>query len=128
MGRQEAGDAQGERGRDGADQTQLGRPRALFDGQADTYDQRVGLSEQDCQAIVRTVLTLAHIQPHDLLLEIGAGTGMIGTWFARQPLRYVGLDLSGGMLAAFQQRLSRHSRTRLLLRADGNAPWPLADG
>jgi ubiquinone/menaquinone biosynthesis C-methylase UbiE len=118
----------GERGRDGTDQTPLGQPRALFDGQADTYDQRVGLPEQDCQAIVRAVLALAHTQPHDLLLEIGAGTGMIGAWFARLPLRYVGLDLSGGMLAAFRQRLSRHSGTPLLLHADGNAPWPLADG
>ena len=121
MGRQDAGDALSGR-------NQLGRPRVLFDVQADTYDQRVGLSEQDCQAIVRAVLALAHTQPHDLLLEIGAGTGMIGTWFARQPLRYVGLDLSRGMLTAFRQRLSHHSGTLLLLHADGNAPWPLMDG
>jgi ubiquinone/menaquinone biosynthesis C-methylase UbiE len=107
---------------------QLGRPPALFDAQADTYDQRVGLSEQDCRAIVHAVLVHARAQPHDLLLEIGAGTGMIGTWFARQPLRYVGLDLSAGMLAAFRQRLSRHSNTPLLLHADANAPWPLTDG
>jgi ubiquinone/menaquinone biosynthesis C-methylase UbiE len=106
----------------------MGRLQALFDRQADTYDQRVGLPEQDCQAIVRTVLTLAHTQRHDLLLEIGTGTGTIGTWFARQPLRYVGLDVSRRMLAAFRHRLSDHSSTLLLLHADGNAPWPLMDG
>jgi hypothetical protein len=103
----------------------MGQPRALFDRQADTYDQRVGLPEQDCQAIARTVLTLANTQRHDLLIEIGAGTGTIGTWFARQPLRYVGLDVSRRMLAAFRHRLSGHSSTLLLLHADGNAPWPL---
>src|SRR5215471_1838734 len=99
----------------------------LFDMQAETYDQRVGLPEQDCQAIVQAVLALAQAQQHDLLLEIGAGTGMIGTWFARLPLRYVGLDLSRGMLNAFRQRLAGDSGTPLLLQADGNAPWPLAD-
>jgi ubiquinone/menaquinone biosynthesis C-methylase UbiE len=98
----------------------------LFDMQAETYDQRAGLSEQDCRAIVRAVLALAQSQPHDLLLEMGAGTGMIGTWFAQPPLRYIGLDLSRGMLAAFRQRLSAHSDRLLLLQADGNAPWPLA--
>src|SRR5205823_5093839 len=91
----------------------MDRPQALFDLQADTYDRRMGLPEQDCQAIVRAVLALAHVQPHDLLLEIGAGTGMIGTWFAQQPLHYVGLDLSRGMLAVFRQRLSHHSGTLL---------------
>jgi ubiquinone/menaquinone biosynthesis C-methylase UbiE len=99
----------------------------LFDMQAETYDQRVGLPAQDCQAIVRAVLALAQAQQHDLLLEIGAGTGMIGTWFTRLPLRYVGLDLSRGMLAAFQQCLAVDCDTPLLLQADGNAPWPLAD-
>jgi ubiquinone/menaquinone biosynthesis C-methylase UbiE len=106
----------------------MDRPRDLFDMQADTYDRRVGLPEQDCQAIARAGLTLAGTQRHDLLLEIGAGTGLIGTWFARQPLRYVGLDVARRMLAVFRHRLSGHSGTPLLLHADGNEPWPLADG
>jgi ubiquinone/menaquinone biosynthesis C-methylase UbiE len=105
----------------------MGNRLTLFDMQAETYDQRVGLPEQDCQAIVRAVLTLAQVQPHDLLLEMGAGTGMIGTWFARPPLGYIGLDLSRGMLATFRQRLSAHGGRPLLLQADGNATWPLAD-
>lgn len=100
---------------------------ALFDLQADTYEQRVGLPAQDCQAVARAVLGLAQMQPHDCLLEMGAGTGMIGTWFTQLPLRYVGLDLSRGMLTVFRQRLSTHNPTPLLLQADGNAPWPLAD-
>lgn len=100
---------------------------APFDPQADTYDQRVGLPEQDCRAIVRAVLAIAQVQAGDRILEIGAGTGMLGTWLALPPLCYIGLDLSRGMLAAFRQRLSAHHSTPLLLQADGNAPWPLAD-
>jgi len=105
----------------------MGNRLTLFDMQAETYDQRVGLPEQDCQAIVLAVLALAQAQPHDLLLEMGAGTGMIGTWFAHLPLGYIGLDLSRGMLATFRQRLSAHSGRPLLLQADGNTTWPLAD-
>lgn len=100
---------------------------APFDTQADTYDRRVGWPEQDCQAIGRAVLALAQAQPGDLILEMGAGTGMLGTWLALPSLHYTGLDLSRGMLAAFQRRLSAHSSRPLLLQADGNAPWPLAD-
>ena len=106
--------------------TAMSNRAASFDLQAETYDQRVGLPEQDCQAIVRAVLALAQVQAGDVILEVGAGTGMLGTWLALPPLCYIGLDLSRGMLAAFQQPLLAHSDT-LLLQADGNAPWPLAD-
>lgn len=97
-----------------------------FDAQAETYDRRVGLSEPHCQAIVQAVLALVQPRPEDLLFEVGAGTGMLGIWFARAPLRYLGLDLSRGMLTAFHRRLEAPGDTMLLLQADGNARWPLA--
>jgi ubiquinone/menaquinone biosynthesis C-methylase UbiE len=99
---------------------------ASFDPQAETFDRRAGWPEADCQAIVCAALALAQAQPGDRILEVGAGTGMLGTWLARSPLRYVGLDLSRGMLGTFQRRLGPHRDTPLLLQADGNAPWPLA--
>jgi ubiquinone/menaquinone biosynthesis C-methylase UbiE len=101
---------------------------AAFDSQAATYDRRAGLPEQHCQAIAQAVLRLSVAIPGDLLLEVGAGTGMIGTWLARPPLRYIGVDLSRCMLAAFQRRLAFPSHVPFLLQADGNHPWPLADG
>jgi ubiquinone/menaquinone biosynthesis C-methylase UbiE len=101
---------------------------AAFDVQAATFDQRTGLSEQHCQAIAQAVLRLAGAMPGDLILEVGAGTGMLGTWLARSPLRYVGLDLSRAMLAAFHRRLACPRPMSLLLQADGNQRWPLADG
>jgi ubiquinone/menaquinone biosynthesis C-methylase UbiE len=101
---------------------------ACFDSQAATYDQRAGLPEQHCQAIAQAVLRLSAAIPGDLLLEVGAGTGMIGTWLAHPPLRYIGVDLSRCMLAPFQRRLAFPSHMPFLLQADGNHPWPLADG
>ena len=101
---------------------------ATFDAQAATFDRRAGFSEQHCQAIAQAVLTLAAAMPGDLVFEIGAGTGMLGTWLARPLLRYVGLDLSRAMLAAFHRRLSSPSPMSLLLQADGAHRWPLADG
>jgi ubiquinone/menaquinone biosynthesis C-methylase UbiE len=101
---------------------------AAFDAQAAMFDQRTGLPAQHCQAIAQAVLRLAEAMPGDLIFEVGAGTGMLGTWLARPPLRYVGLDLSRAMLEAFHRRLASPSPMSLLLQADGNHQWPLADG
>jgi ubiquinone/menaquinone biosynthesis C-methylase UbiE len=101
---------------------------AAFDVQAATFDQRAGLSKQHCQAIAQAVLRLAEAMSGDLIFEVGAGTGMLGTWLARSPLRYVGLDLSRAMLAAFHRRLTSPRPMSLLLQADGNHRWPLANG
>jgi len=86
------------------------------------------LSEDDCEAIAAAVLDLAEVHPGERLLEIGAGTGTIGRWFLERPIRpvrYVGLDLSRGMLEVFRQR---QGTARGLVQADGAAPWPLPDG
>ncbi len=99
---------------------------ADFDRQADIYDQRVGLSDAVCVAIVQAVLELAAAQPGDLVAEMGAGTGLIGRLLAQSMVRYVGVDLSRGMLMHFRQRLGSNSPAGLL-QADGNRRWPLAD-
>lgn len=99
-----------------------------FDAQAATFDRRAGVSEQHCQAIAQAVLRLAEAMPGDLIFEVGAGTGMLGTWLARPPLRYLGVDLSRAMLAAFHRRMAASNHMSLLLQADGDHLWPLADG
>ncbi|NES21767.1 MAG: methyltransferase domain-containing protein [Symploca sp. SIO3E6] len=80
-------------------------PFPSFDEQAETYDQRVGLSPKVCREIVEQVLAIAQVNPGEQVLEIGAGTGQIGQWFAQYPVQYMGCDLSPGMLEKFQQRL-----------------------
>ncbi len=97
-----------------------------FDGQAPEFDRRVGLPEEDCRAIARAVLGLAGAPPGGTMIEIGAGTGMIGRWFLNHPVHYVGMDLSRGMLEVFRHRPGIASVS--LVQADGAQPWPLPDG
>jgi ubiquinone/menaquinone biosynthesis C-methylase UbiE len=97
-----------------------------FDGQAREFDRRVGLPEADCRAIAGAVLALAGARVGDRLVEIGAGTGMIGRWFLEHAVRYVGVDLSRGMLEVFRSRPGAGRAG--LVQADGAATWPLPDG
>ena len=92
-----------------------------FDAQAAEFDRRAGFPEGECRAIAAAVLSLAGAGPGDRVVEIGAGTGMIGRWF---PWSYTGLDVSLGMLAAFRRR----SPGAPLVQADGAREWPLPDG
>jgi methyltransferase family protein len=97
-----------------------------FDGQAPEFDQRVGLPEEDCRAIAAAVLAMAEVRPGGRVVEIGAGTGMIGRWFLDHPVRYVGLDLSRGMLEVFRRRPGGERAG--LVQADAAQPWPLPAG
>jgi SAM-dependent methyltransferase len=70
-----------------------------------------------------------------LLLEVGAGTGEIGTRLAALGrgaggFRYLGLDLSFPMLLRFRARVERGrgAAPALLVHADADRPWPVAAG
>ena len=80
-------------------------PRSSFDRQAETFDQRVGLPERVCREVARQVLEMAEVRSGDRVVEVGAGTGQIGQWFAIEPVEYLGFDLSEAMLEKFRQRL-----------------------
>jgi|SRR6185295_16736492 len=97
-----------------------------FDEQAPEFDLRVGLPEEDCRKIAVAALRLARARPGDRMIEIGAGTGMIGRWFLNHPVSYVGLDLSRGMLEIFRHRPGVICAG--LVQADAARPWPLPDG
>lgn len=98
-----------------------------FDAQAAEFDRRVGLPEEYCRGIAAAVLSLAGAEAGDRVVEIGAGTGMMGRWFLNHPVRYVGLDLSRGMLDVFRRRAPR-SPAPPLVQADGARRWPFPDG
>jgi len=65
----------------------------------------------------------AGLQTDDLVLELGVGTGEIGTHLARLPVRYVGIDNSAPMLQAFREKLDEWPAS--LLMADASLAWPL---
>ena len=62
-----------------------------------------------------------------MLLDLGAGTGQVGRHLARGRSRYVGMDVSGPMLAVFRRKLEAGSGSALV-RADAATTWPLAGG
>lgn len=99
----------------------------MFDGQAGAFDRRVGLQPVRCRQIGAAVLELAGGDTADLVVEAGAGTGEIGVWLAAQR-RYVGFDLSRGMLRQFRDRLTGLTAGCLLVRADADRSWPVAAG
>ena len=99
----------------------------LFDDQAARFDRRAGLEPAQCRRIAAAVLDVGHVGANDLIAEIGAGTGQIGVELAAAG-RYVGCDLSAGMLDRFRSR-SRESGARCgLVRADAGRTWPLISG
>lgn len=114
-----------------------------FEGQADGFDRRAGLPAEAAARVARAVAEAARAfleQRSDapgspgLLLEIGAGTGVIGADLAGLVPRYLGMDLSGAMLRRFRGKLSEGGPNQggagrvLLVRADADAGWPLPSG
>jgi ubiquinone/menaquinone biosynthesis C-methylase UbiE len=103
-----------------------GRVPEFFDHQAATFDSRAGLPEIYCREIARAVMEIGEARPGDLVVELGPGTGQIGRWLRRYA-RYVGIDLSAGMLREFRARLGNEFTEGALVHADAQAVWPVAD-
>ena len=100
-----------------------------FDTQAGRFDRRAGLGSDASRAVAEGVLEIAALQPDDLLVEIGAGTGEVGRRIA-ETVGYLGMDRSGGMLREFRARVGepRAFHRTLLVQADGEEGWPVRDG
>jgi ubiquinone/menaquinone biosynthesis C-methylase UbiE len=100
--------------------------RVSFDEQAHSFEARAGLPDGVPQRVAEAVREYAGLGRADLLVEIGAGTGLIGQWLARQPVRYLGMDSSQPMLDVFAPRLPGGDAQ--LRHADANQRWPVEDG
>ena len=95
-----------------------------FDGQAADFDLRAGLPAGVAREIAAALVDLAPAGS-GVILDLGAGTGQIGEHLVRGRSPYVGIDVSGPMLAVFRRKLGGGGP---LVRADAGAPWPLAAG
>lgn len=98
-----------------------------FDQQADAFDRRAGFDAAQCARIAAAAIAVAGAGARDVIVEIGAGTGQIGVALAAA-CRYVGVDLSAGMLERFRARASDAASACGLVRADAARAWPLASG
>lgn len=94
-----------------------------FDALAAGYDARSGLPSGVGQTVAEAIVRLGRVSADDLVLELGAGTGEIGTHLAALPTRYVGMDTSPAMLEVFRTKASPES-PRLLV-GDADSDWPL---
>jgi hypothetical protein len=99
----------------------------VYDNQAHLFEERAGLPEDAARQVAGAVHGLAGIGPDGLVVEIGAGTGVIGQWLAPLPGRYLGIDSSQPMLDVFRPRLPADG-TAALRHADANQKWPVESG
>lgn len=102
-----------------------------FDSQAGDFDLRAGLPDGAAERIAAAVAELAP-DGGGVLLDIGAGTGQIGThlaaaWRSRPRGLYVAIDVSAPMLTAFRRRLGADAEAALV-RANAATRWPVASG
>lgn len=98
---------------------------ALYDPQAPVFDQRVGLTQPRCEQIVTAIEQLSGFDQQATLVEMGCGTGELGSLLAARFTHYVGIDLSWAMLK--QTKVHHQTQAIPLVQADGNQTWPLAD-
>lgn len=107
-----------------------------FDAQASTFDARAGLPDDVRIAIADAIVDIGEVRHAGRLLEVGAGTGLVGEHLARNlpPVipggapRYLGLDVSPPMLQAFVIRTKSDPAVSAMFRlADANGPWATDD-
>lgn len=101
-------------------------PTATFDEQAARYDERAALPPLVGAAVAQAIVERAGASADDLVVELGAGTGEIGAYRARLPVRYVGLDNPAAMLDVFRAKAPQAAASLRL--TDCNLVWPLSDG
>lgn len=95
-----------------------------FNTLAAGYDARVGFPPGAGEAIAAAIVRLGKVAADDLVLELGAGTGDIGTHLSALAPGYVGIDNSPAMLEVFRAK-ALPAAPRLLV-ADADAAWPIS--
>jgi ubiquinone/menaquinone biosynthesis C-methylase UbiE len=115
---------QGETGVSRRGEVRKNKMSKLFDEQAKTFDSRAGLPNGAVESIVSALVDITKGTPATHWLEIGVGTGEIGSRLAQLPLYYVGFDSSLPMLMEFKRRTILPA-SATLLQSDGNQPWPV---
>jgi SAM-dependent methyltransferase len=100
----------------------------LYEDQAAGFDERAAIPPEAVESVAAAVAEIAGLRQGDTLLDIGVGTGMLSLPLIRQPIRYVGFDLSPAMLAVFREKLEKARLHAELRVADANGRWPAEDG
>jgi len=96
--------------------------------EAEIFDDRAGLSDATVKDIVNGIIDIVQPTPSTTLLEVGAGTGLIGSHLIGLPSKYIGFDYSEPMLEIFRSRIPSDAAEYTLTQGDGEKTWPVADG
>jgi len=96
--------------------------------EAEIFDDRAGLSEATVKDIVNGIVDIVKPTPSTTLLEVGAGTGLIGSHLIGLPSKYIGFDYSEPMLEIFRSRTPSDAAEYTLTQGDGEKTWPVEDG
>lgn len=89
-------------------------PGTDFDAIAETYDESMQ-KFRDVQGEIRELLAFLDLQPDQMVLEIGTGTGEFALAAAQHCARVYAVDLSAGML--------RYARKKAALRGVSNVEF-----
>ncbi len=83
-----------------------------WDALAGWYDGWMGADggEHHRKLAIPAVLDLLDLQPHERLLDIGAGQGVLAPYVARTGAVYTGIEISPRLLALARQRHHAHGR------------------
>jgi SAM-dependent methyltransferase len=100
----------------------------LYEDQAAGFDKRAAIPVEAAESVAAAIAEIAGLRQGDRLLEMGAGTGMLGLPLIARPIRYIGFDRSPAVLAVFREKVEEARLRAELLVADGNGRWPAEDG
>jgi ubiquinone/menaquinone biosynthesis C-methylase UbiE len=99
--------------------------RTHFDRWSETYER--GRGARRLQAVQTAALAALALNPDDVLLDVGCGTGAAVRQAAATVRRAVGFDLSPGMIEQARSLASGLDNVEFRL-GDVSEPLPLADG
>lgn len=95
-------------------------PMSAYDAAAPSFDRHRALPAGVPEAIRSAILACLDASPRPRLMDLGAGSGRVGSPFVAADDDYVGVDLSLGMLRAFMRRADEgRVHAPRLVQADG---------
>ncbi len=97
-----------------------------YDRAVSYYDESRGLRAGVSQRFREAVLALTGASERTRFLELAIGTGVIGAAFIAAGDRYIGVDISRGMMRRIAPKLKRRAEPRLA-QADITIALPFAD-
>lgn len=98
--------------------------RRIYDIQSTVYEATFG---RLVRKRVETAVNHLTIQPNDLVLDVGIGTGAALNYYPTDRGRIIGIDLSSGMLRLCRQRMDEQGRKNVSVFQGNALELPFGD-